>query len=69
MHTAQKSSGAMENSSRLGFVDNVDNSDIAHGHRWVEVPTLRIAADWRKPVWRTGGTQKAFPPSSASGNG
>jgi hypothetical protein len=38
----------------------VDKSAITRGHDRRRRSTLIRAAEWRKPVWRTGGNQKAF---------
>jgi hypothetical protein len=38
----------------------VDNAAITRGHPRSLRPRLEAAALWRKPVWRTGGDQKAF---------
>ena len=47
------------------FATAADFFALARHHLWT-FPNNRVdttnAAGWRKPVWRTGGTQKAFPP-------
>jgi hypothetical protein len=36
----------------------VDNANFARGHLSIILPTIAIAAGWRKPVWRTGETKR-----------